>query len=253
MEEDTLRRIGLTDGEVRAYLALLHLGQSPVGPVVREARVSSSKIYELLDKLVQKGLVTSIQEGGKRQFRTTSPRKIFDLLAARKKEIGRQEEEIEKILPALLKREKERARPHEAQVYEGYQGVKTYFSQMLTEMKKGEERLVFGARSGYPVAKPAQRFFQQYHRRWVGAGLRTRMIFNDDLKGNASTTFFEDMPLTEVRYLPQQTLSSIGIQKDTVDILIWTKETTIVFVIKSREAAGAFRAYFEMLWGVAKK
>ncbi len=251
--EEELRRVGLTDGEVRVYLALLHLGQTPVGPVIREARVSSSKIYEILDKLVQKGLATTVQQGGKRQCRVTSPRKIFDLLKARKEDIEQQEKDIQKILPGLLQREKERQRPHEAQVYEGYQGVKTYFSQVLGEMKNGEERLVFGARSGYPVAKPAQRFFQQYHKRWAGAGLKTRIIFNDDLKGSASTAFYEQAPLTDVRYLPQQTLSSIGIQKDTVDILIWTKETTIVFVIKSREAAAAFRAYFEMLWGVAKQ
>ena len=247
-----LRRVGLTDGETRVYLALLHLGQTAVGPVIREARVSSSKIYVLLDKLMQKGLATTVQQGGKRQFRVTSPRKIFDLLKARKEEIEQQEEEIQKILPCLLQREKERQQPHEARVYEGYQGVRTYFSQMMNEMKNGEERLVFGARSGYPVSRPAQRFFHQYHKQWAATGLQTRIIFNDDLKGSASTAFYEQAPLTDVRYLPQQTLSSIGIQKDTVDILIWTKETTIVFVIKSREAAAAFRAYFEALWKVAK-
>ena len=106
---------------------------------------------------------------------------------------------------------------------------------------------------GYPVAKGAQYFFQAYHRDWASKGLKTKIIFNRDLKGHKSTEYFEKQPNTVVRYLPQVTLSSIGIQKDNVDILIWTNETQLVFVIKSKEVARTFRDYFEMLWKMAKK
>jgi hypothetical protein len=34
-------------------------------------------------------------------------------------------------------------------------------------------------------------------------------------------------------------------------MLIWTKETAILFVIKSREVAKTFRDYFEVLWKTA--
>ena len=56
-----------------------------------------------------------------------------------------------------------------------------------------------------------------------------------------------------VRYLPQVTLSSIGIQQDMVDMLVLTKETQLAFVIKSREVARTFREYFNVLWGMAGK
>jgi len=51
-----------------------------------------------------------------------------------------------------------------------------------------------------------------------------------------------------VRFLPQVTLSSIGIQKNSIDILIWTKETALLFVIRSREVSKTFMNYFEIIW-----
>jgi len=253
MEEEVLRRIGLTKGEAKVYLALLKLGQSSVGPIIKSSGISSSKVYDILDRLAKKGLLTYVEFENKKKFKITSPKKIFDMLEDRKSGIEKQEAEFSKILPNLLKMEEQRKKPYEAHIYEGYNGIKTYFTDLLAEMKRGGERLVFGARTGYPVSAPAQRFFQSYHKKWVAAGLKTRIIFNSDLCGSSSTRFFEKMKLTEVRYLPQQTLSSVGIQKESIDILIWTKETALLFVIRSREVVDSFRGYFEVLWRTARK
>ena len=248
-----MRKIGLTEGETRVYLALLDIGSSSSGRIVKESGISSSKVYPILDRLIAMGLVSYITSGGKKVFQTSPPAKILDMLEKREQEIESQKNEIENILPALMKRHKSREQRHEAMVYEGYKGVKAFYNSLLKELKKGDERLVFGARSGYPVAKGAQYFFQNYHRTWSNHGLRTKIIFNKDLKGNKSIEFYEKSKFTQVRYLPQVTLSSIGIQKDMIDILVWTKETVLVFVIKSREVAGTFRDYFNVLWKTARK
>ena len=251
-QADALRKMGLTEGEVKVYTALLDLGPSSSWPIIKESGVSSSKVYPILDRLITMGLVSYITKGSRRVFQTTSPMKILELLDKRKQEVEEQKQEIKDIIPNLVRRQKSLESRHEAAVYEGYKGVKTYYRSLLAGLKKGDERLVFGARSGYPVAKGAQYFFQSYHRDWAKKGLRTKLIFNRDLKGSRSTKYFEQSPLTQVRYLPQVTLSSIGIQKDTVDMLVWTKETQLVFVIKSKEVARTFREYFNVLWGMAK-
>lgn len=53
-----LTSLDLTDGEARVYIALLKLGSSKVGPLVRESRVSYSKIYDVLERLALKELVS---------------------------------------------------------------------------------------------------------------------------------------------------------------------------------------------------
>jgi sugar-specific transcriptional regulator TrmB len=246
--ENPLRRIGLTEGEIRVYAALLDTGETTTGSIVKDARVSNSKVYPILNRLIAMGLVSYVKKGRIKHFKTTSPQNILDMLENRKSSIEEQKQEIVRILPALLLRERKKRPRHESSVFEGYHAVKKYYKTLLKDLRKGDERLVFGARSGYPIAKGAQYFFKSYHKSWVRKGLRSRMIFNMDLRETGSVKFYENSPLTEVRFLPQLTLSSIGIQKHGIDMLIWTKETAILFVIESREIARTFREYFEVLW-----
>lgn len=251
--EDSLRRIGLTEGEVRVYVAMLDTGESTTGRIVKNSRISSSKVYPILDRLISMGLVTYNRKGRVKHFRTTSPHKILDMLEKRKKEIEQQKDVVRGMLPALIARESRKRPSHESSVYEGYSAVKTYYKSMLRDARKGDERLVFGARSGYPIAKGAQYFFQSFHRSWVRKGLKTRMIFNQDLRERESVGFYTKSPLTEVRFLPHVSLSSIGVQRNSTDMLIWTKDTALLFVIESREIAKTFRDYFEILWKGAKR
>lgn len=253
MELDFLRELGFTEGEIKVYDALLSLGPSTSGRVVKKAGISSSKVYQILDKLAQKGLVTHVVRSGVKHFQASGPEKLLDLLEEREKEIRKQRVGVEKMLPALLARIREGAPTHEAEVYEGYGGVKGYFSQALKDARPGEERLVFGAMTGYPLSEPAQRFFRFYDRQRAKAGVKVRVIFSEGARNSPDAKRYARSPLTRVRFLPQVTLSSVGIQRDSVDILIWTKETSVVFAIRSREAASTFREYFEVLWKTAKK
>ena len=54
VKTELLEEIGLTKSEIKVYLALLELGSSTTGPIVDKSKASSSKIYEILDKLMQK-------------------------------------------------------------------------------------------------------------------------------------------------------------------------------------------------------
>ena len=58
--EDILKSIGLSEREIKVYLALLELGQTTVGPVATKTRIQHPKIYQTLEKLIDKGLVNFI-------------------------------------------------------------------------------------------------------------------------------------------------------------------------------------------------
>jgi len=55
-----LIQLGLTSGEARIYLSLLKLGSSKVGSIVKDSRVSYSKVYDVLEGLITKGLVSYV-------------------------------------------------------------------------------------------------------------------------------------------------------------------------------------------------
>ena len=57
MNTEILQEIGLTKSEINVYLALLELGSSSTGKIVDKSKAASSKIYEILDRLMQKRIV----------------------------------------------------------------------------------------------------------------------------------------------------------------------------------------------------
>ena len=66
--EELLKACGLTQNESLVYLSLLKIGKTTTSKIVKEANISGGKIYETLEKLIQKGLVKSIIENGIKNF-----------------------------------------------------------------------------------------------------------------------------------------------------------------------------------------
>ena len=68
MEFLELEKIGFTKSEIAVYTALLKIGQKTTGEILKEAKISSGKIYEILDKLIKKGLVSYIIKNNTKYF-----------------------------------------------------------------------------------------------------------------------------------------------------------------------------------------
>jgi len=59
MDHSQLKAIGLTEGEIRVYLALLDSGLTTTGIVIKQSNITGSKVYNILDRLIEKGLEES--------------------------------------------------------------------------------------------------------------------------------------------------------------------------------------------------
>ena len=62
MNEELLKEIGLTPGEIKVYTALLENDLSRTGKISKLSGVHTSKVYPILDRLIEKGLVSYIIE-----------------------------------------------------------------------------------------------------------------------------------------------------------------------------------------------
>ena len=57
MDSAVLEEIGLTSGEAKVYLALLELGPSKAGGILRKSGLQNSVVHLCLNKLIEKGMV----------------------------------------------------------------------------------------------------------------------------------------------------------------------------------------------------
>jgi sugar-specific transcriptional regulator TrmB len=243
MDTRILEKIGLTKNEISVYLALLELGSSTTGPIAKKSMLHSSRVYESLNKLIEKGLISFVIKSNRKYFSSADPDFILDILEQEKKEIN-------EILPQLRLLKKEKTSEEKSTVYEGYKGVKTVYDNIVRALGKGDEILVFGARS-QDESFMANTFFKEYTKRRVAKGIKMKIIFNTDAKETGK--FYSNLENTEVRYMPKdmKTPAAVDIYGNNVGTLI-LKPQPMVFLITSKEVADSYKEFFKMLWNIAR-
>src|SRR3989344_7655569 len=98
MNIEILRKIGLTDNEISVYLALLEIGSSTTGEIIKKSGLHSSRVYECLEKLQAKGLVSYVIKANRKHFEATNPKRLADYLEDKQKQIEDEKEEVQKII-----------------------------------------------------------------------------------------------------------------------------------------------------------
>lgn len=94
MEE--YEELGLTKNESKVYQALIEHGKLGSGDISKNSRVSYSKIYNVLDSLINKGLVKVVPEKSKK-FIPSSPESLIKLIEEKQKKLETAKEKARKM------------------------------------------------------------------------------------------------------------------------------------------------------------
>ncbi|MFH1399948.1 MAG: helix-turn-helix domain-containing protein [Nanoarchaeota archaeon] len=247
--EEILERVGLTKGEIRVYLTLNTLGEATVGPIGAKSKVSKSKIYDILDKLIEKGLVGYITRNGTKHFTANDPQMILEYLNQQENVLKKTMHDVNEALPTLLAQRMSFTEKKIAEIYEGFHGIRAIREELMKTFKTDDTLLVIGAPRIANVRWEG--WFLDFHRRRITNGIKMRIIYNADAKQYGSIR--EAMALTEVRYFGDGMVSPnwIDVFPETV-LFIMVLATPIAFVVRDADLAKSFLSYFEILWKNAK-
>lgn len=250
MDKELLKDIGLTNGEVKTYLALLDLGETTVTPLSKKADVTTGKIYGILDKLIDKGLATFIYKNKVKYFSPTNPQKISDYMDKKMKLLQKQDKLLEKILPELERKINSAQKDVRAEIFMGWEGLETAYREMINSFKKGDIDYVLGANKGITEEK-VKRFYGRVLNKTYEKGIKIKVIYQENSKEYFKTSLGETKHVVP-KYLQNTTPSEINIYNNTIMIIIHL-EVPILIRITSKEVHDSFLAYFETLWKIAKK
>lgn len=131
-----LETIGLSDKEARVYLAALELGPSTAQLLAAKATVNRPTAYIMIESLTKRGLMSSVQKGGKRFFSAAAPEQLLELTAAQRKDLQKKEDVAREILPDLLRFASGKEKPS-VRVFEG-DDVWTSLQRDMLATKAGE-------------------------------------------------------------------------------------------------------------------
>ncbi|MBI4153863.1 hypothetical protein HY501_00865 [Candidatus Woesearchaeota archaeon] len=79
--------------------------------------------------------------------------------------------------------------------------------------------------------------------------MKWKVIYNESARNTFK--YEQESPITENRFLEQETPATINVYKDTVFIALWTKNP-IAFRVKNQKVANSFKNYFEVMWRLAR-
>ncbi len=246
MNTEPLRQLGLTEGEIKVYTALIKLGESTTGPIIDQSKVSVSKVYVILEKLAEKGLVSYIIKNKTKYFTASEPNRLLVYLKEKQQFLKTQETELKQIIPELELQQLLSPTAETARIYDGLKGIQTARERTLNIMKKGEVMWIIGiAKTPYDRLTP---FFAEYHERRYKKGIVCNYLYNEYARkphGELSATY----PLSEVKYMPEGLITHawMEIYADTVTIGI-NKGKSFSIVIENQEVADSFKIYAQLLW-----
>ncbi len=245
--EDVLRKIGLTQSEIRVYLALLDLGDSTRSDIVQKSGISGSKVYDILEKLREKGLISIYDQNRVRHFKAINPKQILNYINDKKESIEEMEKEAELILPSLLLKFNTSTINQEVELLSGLKGLEVIFREQVEMLNKGETCYVIGGTKG-AEEEAVVAFFQKIHGMREQKKIKTKMLYNLNLKRITEEYYStKDYPSTMIRYIKHTSPVAINIYKDRTVIIIFGEVITAIHM-KSENVSQSFREYFEILW-----
>jgi|SRR3989344_3327465 len=247
----TLREVGLTESEIKVYLALLKCGLSSKGAILKEAKIAGSKIYIVLDKLIDKGLASVIIKNNVRHYSAASPIRLKDYLSTKRSEIDKQSREIDNIMQHF--ESLQAAKKTIAEIYVGWKGMETVYFNMINELKRGQEVYVLGASVGDSnIKERVKEFFLRIGKRYEKKGIKASIIFNENTRDYVKECEDEGCVIYDKKFLFKTTTVEIAISDEVVAIVI-LKDEPIVILVRDKKTAESFISYFKELWKLAKR
>lgn len=232
---NVLVEIGLSEGEIAVYLALLKLGSVQVSKIKEGTRLHRTTIYDFVEKLLNKGLINYVSKKNVRYYSATHPNKLMEI-------VKEKEEDVKRILPQLAALAETKREEVRVEIYKGVEGLKWVLNDVL---RTGEDFVGFGI----DEAKFSGKFpiiMEQYFKKEEKSGIKERLLASEDTK------FVYKKKSITYRFIPEEFFNptQTAVYGKKVVIMIW--EPLTIIVIENSELADSYKKYFEMLWKIAK-
>ncbi len=247
MNASILQKAGLTQNESIAYLTLLTSGSLKASEILKKANLNSGKIYELLEGLKNKGLVSESNQNNIRFFTASPPKQILEYLTKQEEEFLIKKELIKKELPLLEKSRKNYVLEAKSITYTGLKGLRTAAYEALDSMKPGEEILTMGTIS--KKDKEINDFWIKFGAKRIAKRIPNRLIFSDKGPHFLNT---KNMSLIQTRFLPSITPATVDVFGEDKIIIFNYEQPITSILIYDKNIAQSFKQFFEQLWAQAK-
>lgn len=235
-----LKEFGLNNKEIEIYLALLPLGSINLQEIAKRVDLPRTTIYNTLNYLYKKGLISKILKENITFFEAVEPRKLIDT-------INQKKELVLSILPELESLKKYKKESSNVEIYEGFKGISTILSDVF---KKKQQIFYFGSYSkSVEILKHLPEHFRTIR---LDKKIPAKIVIDRYDEETFHKPAYKK--ITEMRFLSSLKDFPCMIFIYGTKVAIYTvKGDLIGIIIKNKETSEAMKMIFDVYWKNAKK
>jgi sugar-specific transcriptional regulator TrmB len=242
MYQEILQKIGLSLNESRVYEALLHEGEANTNKISIKAKVHRRNVYDSLNKLIEKGLVSETFIKGEKFFKAINPERLKDMLV--EKEIA-----LDTVLPDMKNLYSSVEQDAEAYFFRGVEGFKNYL-QLILEQK---QTVYFIGAKAFWLDPRLKHYLRHFEKERKKRGIKFVHLFDQEVKEQKPEIL--KVVGKPYKFLPKKysSATAVDIFGDYVVTFVGVKpgelhEEPLQFVLKSKMLADGYKKFFQFMW-----
>jgi sugar-specific transcriptional regulator TrmB len=238
-----LKTLGLSDEEIRVYLAALEQGSVSVLQLAKATKIPRTTVYLLIDSLVENGLLKLTVTGKKKRYVPTEPREILILGKTKQQRLAQSLEQLEQEIPQLDAMYRTQHSIPNIQYYQGAKQVQKIYEDTLKEDK------IYV----HCMSQSALELMGDYLKKYFVRVIR-RMIHSQEIVSDSGADKFYQQEYSTSRNqivcIPAKlgTNTDYLIYGDKVAFITYRERQPIGVIIHDKEIAHFEKIRFQMIW-----
>lgn len=235
MEFPELKEVGLSEGEIKVYSALVSIGPSSLIGIQEKTSIERRNIYDILNKLIGKGLVSYTTQDKIRVFQCAPPKNLMEKIISKEKKL----DELKKKIPQISSLYESSKPQIRAEVFRGKGGIRAIFEDTLNCKE------VYFIGGGHYVIDFLPKYWLSYNLRRIKSKIKWINLWRYELRNEATP-----LKLEKIKVLPKEFSGNpnvIFIYGNKIANVLWG-ENPFAFVIESSEIADNYKKYHNYLW-----
>lgn len=237
--EGVLVQCGLTKNESKVYISLLKLGSATAVEITKQSKVHRVNVYDVLDRLLAKGLISTVMRANKKIYEAANPEQLNRL-------IKEKEESLYKIMPQLKTEFKIKKEKQQVYHFFGPEGVMQAYYMMLEQ----DEKIIYGLGGSGLNRKYLKHRHAMFDKDRIKKGFIVKALYYEFTR--KSNLFPEKKD--ERKYLSNRfkTTCMVDICGNLVINLLPIENNIMAIVIENKALADSYKQFFKFMWQFAK-
>jgi len=245
--EESLKSLGLSEKEIKIYLACLKLGSAKASEIASYVKIERQASYYILKLLMKKGFISETIKSGVQYYGIADPKTLIEKIEEEKKT---KEIAIKEIIKEQKKLKNIAIPKTRVSWYEGIEGFKT----IIREMLEVEDKVLYSYNSE-KVINFIPFFLESYALKRKDKQIKTKII-------SEATPFLkeekkkEKKKLREIKFIDEIMKGKdygLAIAKDKVIFVRVTEKEQIGIKIEDESFAELQKNIFNFLWEKTSK